>query len=80
MKTRRRLPRKGFDRPQAADPVFTRLCADLMLADATRRRVEWGAMPPAYNDKADRFERGTWQHLANYLSAIARTCPDIENA
>jgi hypothetical protein len=65
------LPRHGYDRPIPADPTFSRLCRDLALAAEARRQVKSSEIAPHYLPEADRLERESLKHLANYLAATA---------
>jgi hypothetical protein len=77
-KPRSRLPPRGYDERRAADPVFTRLCRDVLLAHDARRRIIKGELhKPIW--KADRLERESLKYLAAYLSAAAWASSDEDS-
>jgi hypothetical protein len=69
--TAKRLPPGGYDDPRPADPVFARLCMDLTLAHDARRRIQNGQLERDCHADAERLERESLRHLANYLTAAA---------
>ena len=62
--------------PQPADPVFTRLLADICLAKTVQRHIEIGLAPAEPLAEAMReLERRAWHHLGAYVAAVAFASP-----
>jgi hypothetical protein len=58
-------------RPQPADPVFTRLLHDVLLAKDIQSRIERGLIARDHLDDMCELEARAWHHLAEYSAAVA---------